>query len=242
MARGAVFTRYHQVPHPGEVQELARAPHVVLGVVLPDPPVEPRADAIETLAVRGAAVDGVRRRVAACLCARGRKRCPRVAAEDGPARGSRRRGVFDPRDHALHPYPATPAPKKAGCCGPGLGNGRARRGVRLAILRRAAWRQHGSSGCDPSARGHETASRQLAALLDALRRRHSIPSPRGSSGRTRALARGQAGDPAARGAAAAAAIRRHVATRRQRASSRRCWTRSGDATPALARIRAPAGS
>ena len=41
--------------------------------------------------------------------------------------------------------------------------------------------------------------------------------------------------------AAAAAIRRHVVTRRHRASSRRCWTRSGDATPSQAHAGAPAG-
>ena len=53
-------------------------------------------------------------------------------------------------------------------------------------------------------------------------------------------ARGQADDLAARGMAAAAAIRRHVVTRRHRASSRRCWPRSGDATPAQAHVGAPA--
>ena len=52
--------------------------------------------------------------------------------------------------------------------GPGFGAGS---GWRSCGARR------GGSGCDPSARGPETAMRELAALLDALRRRYSGPSP-----------------------------------------------------------------
>ena len=100
---------------------------------------------------------------------------PRTSDRAGVTR-LRRRNVMYPLSYAQHADPATPAPGgKTCCCGSGLCNGE------------SDWRscgaRRGGSGCDPSSRGHEMASRKLAAFLDALRIFHSSPSPRLSSGR-----------------------------------------------------------